>query len=316
MSQSSKAQRDQWRRLVRSRVASLVDRVFCPRRVDVIPVLAAMTDVSESWLRAECERTSLEGMLVVLDVVRDRDGGAAYWERLCAQGVLPIEWLEEPSRVFFSDHTYRSNPEFVSPQLTPAVESGFEERRYLPQPRRALDALTLACDASTLSAVESLARESQQRFSRILGAQPASTTACWHTLRNGGATEQLWPLRRPLLSEPYPRSIVAPAVVLAGEVAFDRLLADLQTAPPLLALLELGNTRARPSRALIAAALSHVLHSCAWTLFRDARINSETLDGHYGEFEDPFEPLVRVIESGYFVERFDASGASLIAASL
>ncbi|MFO0561771.1 MAG: hypothetical protein U0269_27410 [Polyangiales bacterium] len=316
MSQSSKPQRDQWRKLVRSRVAPLVERVFRPRRADVIPVLAAMTDVSESWLRGECERTSLEGMLVVLDVVRDRDGGAAYWERLCARGLLPIEWIEDPSRVFFSHCARRSNPEFVSPQLTPDVVSIFEDRSYLSHPKRALDALTLACDAPSLSAVESLARESLLRFSRITHGSPPSNTACWHTLRNGGTTEDLWPLTLPLLGAPFSRALIAPGEILAGSVPFDRLLADLQTAAPLRALLDLPNTRARPSRSLIAAALSYVLHSCAWTLFSDARISSETLDAHYGDFEDPFEPLVRVIESGYFIERFDANGVAVIAASL
>jgi hypothetical protein len=59
-----------------------------------------------------------------------------------------------------------------------------------------------------------------------------------------------------------------------------------------------------------------VLASCAWAVFDEAPVPGAGGDARCGDYDDPFEPLTRVVECGYFVERFDADGIALIAASL
>lgn len=305
--------RDEWLRLALSRKGVVIERAFRPRRCEVIPVLAAMTDVSESWLRAECDRTSLEGMLFVLGVVTDRDGGAAYWERLCAREVLPVEWLEDPTRAFFSRRTEVDRAELDPADARPPP---IERRHYVSQPLRALDALSLACDASTLSTVESLAREAAQRVARVTNAAQPATVARWHVVRNSGATENLVPWRSSLFGDAgAPSSVEWPAERLVTDESRGALVREVLATPAVRAMMDSANTRERATRQTIEWICSAIERSCAWTVLSDERVREDS-DERYGDFLDPYEPLVAVIEAGYAVERFDVDGLCLIAPSL
>lgn len=319
---STRERFDRWKQLMQPQLAMLRARAFRPTRTRAIETLAAMTEVELRWLQGECERTSFEGMLHTLGVVTDRTRGAEYWERLCANKVIPLAWLDDPERVFFE------RP--CDPVITdlPVYEP---DRAWRSTPVRALDALTIAGDPAGVAAVEALARECAARF----GVLDAGSTLRmhWSVLRNGGSTERTSLPDATALPASIPGGIGKPAAQL-GERWTQKLekLLDLND-PALLPLLNNDNTRARTSRWYLRRALEQVAHDAAWRLLASegAAIAEPETGGSmralfeswiesprrtYASAPNPFEPMVAILERGYFLEAIKREGVWLYAPSL
>lgn len=310
-----------WAGRMQPALTTLRTRAFRPARARLIETLASMTEVDPQWLQRECERTSFEGMLHALGVVTDRARGAEYWERLCASEVVPLGWLEDSERVFF---------ERVCDPVITDVRVYEPDRRWSALPVRALDALTLASDPEGVAAVEALARECAARFA--LHGSATRLRVHWSVLRNGGSTEQTSIPDATALPEGLTAPVRAPASTL-GERWSDKLQKQLDlTNTALRALLENDNTRARTSHWYVRAALVQIGHDAAWrelasentAIPSDDRGTMAALFDSwsaraprtYASVANPFEPMIAILERGYFLEAIKPDGVWLYAPSL